>query len=324
MTIRGLRRSDLSRPGFTRVRAGRGFAYRDPAGHPSTDPEVRARIDSLAIPPAWTAVWISPQPNGHIQATGVDAAGRTQYIYHPRWREHRDRDKYARALELAKSLPSARRKVTRALRTDGLTRERVLAAAFRMLDAGSLRVGAERYAQAHGSHGLSTLEGSHVTVSGDRVTMSFPAKSGQEWSSEIDDADLAAVVRQLRRGRAHDRLLSWRDDQGWHVVTAAEINGYVRELTGGEFTAKDFRTLSGTVAAARSLATAGAAPSRVARARAEAQAARDAAAVLGNTPSIARSSYIDPRVIDRYRSGSTIDPKRLHASEAALRALLAD
>lgn len=314
-----LRRSDTSRAGITRVKAGKGFRYRDVDGD-APDATTRARIDALVIPPAWTDVWISPHENGHIQATGVDAAGRTQYLYHERWRAHRDRDKYARALELAATLPGARRKVTRALRTEGLGKARVLAAAFRMLDSGSLRVGSERYAEAHGSHGLSTLEGSHVAVSGDHITLGFPGKSGKEWSSELDDPDLATVLQQLKRGRSHERLLSWRDAAGWHPLTAADINGYVRDLTGGDFTAKDFRTLTGTATAAHSLAVTGPKKSEAARARAVAQAARDTATVLGNTPAIAKRSYIDPRVVDRYRSGKTIDPKA--APERELRTLL--
>lgn len=292
------------------MRSGKGFAYRDAAGRTIPAGETRDRIDALVIPPAWTEVWISPHANGHIQATGVDAAGRTQYIYHERWRTHRDRDKYARALELAKSLPGARRTVTRSLRGEGLGRERVLAAAFRMLDVGSLRVGSERYADAHGSHGLSTLEVSHVSVSGDTVVMQFPGKSGKEWSSQIEDADLARVIRELKRGRSGQRLLAWKGGGSWHPLGAAEINDHVRALTGGAFTAKDFRTLAGTITAAGSLANAAPAKSKAARSRAVAQAARDTAAVLGNTPAIAKRSYIDPRIIDRYGKGLTIDPAR--------------
>jgi len=296
------------------VRSGKGFAYRDAHGHALTGEQLE-RATALAIPPAWTDVWISPYENGHIQATGVDAAGRTQYIYHERWRTHRDRDKYGRALALAKSLPSARRSVTRAIRGEGLTKQRVLATAFRMLDAGSLRVGSERYAEAHGSHGLSTLEGSHVSVSGSTVEMRFPGKSGKEWSSSVDDADLARVIRELKRGRPHDRLLSWKDGDTWHALGAADINDYVRELTGGEFSAKDFRTLTGTLVAAGSLAKADPPKSQAARTRAVAQAARDTAAVLGNTPAIAKRSYIDPRVIDRYAKGRTVNASHLGETE---------
>lgn len=317
-----LRRSDSSGTGLRRVRAGRGFSFMDAAGHPISDPELRTRIEHLAIPPAWTEVWIAPYANGHIQATGLDAAGRRQYIYHATWREQKDRIKFDRALSLAESLPVARRRVTRELRSPEPSRERALAAAFRMLDTGSLRVGSEQYAESNGSHGLSTLLCAHARVSGDTVSLDFPAKSGQEWQSEITDSDLAPLVRILKRRGPNARLLAWKDGPRWHPVAAQDINAYVRERTGGEFTAKDFRTLRGTVAAAVSLAKHGPESTKSARDRAIAQAMRDAAAVLGNTPSIARKSYVDPRLIDRYSEGATIDPGRLASAEAELRALL--
>jgi len=319
-----LRRSDSSGAGLHRVRAGRGFSYKDTAGHPIADSEMRKRIQQLAIPPAWTDVWIAPYPNGHIQATGVDAAGRRQYIYHPTWREQKDRIKFDRALSLAESLPTARRRVTMDLRAEEPTRERALAAAFRMLDTGSLRVGSEQYAESNGSHGLATLLCSHATVRDDIVSLHFPAKSGQEWRSEIADADLASVVQSLKRRGSNARLLAWRQGAKWHPVVAQEINAYVRERTGGEFTAKDFRTLHGTVVAAVSLAKHGSEPRKSARDRAIAQAMRDASAVLGNTPSIARKSYVDPRLIDRYTEHTTIDPRRLNSAETELRTLLFD
>jgi DNA topoisomerase-1 len=304
------------------VRAGRGFSYRDSTGRVVSDPELRARFEHLAIPPAWTDVWISPYGNGHIQATGVDAVGRRQYIYHPTWREQKDRLKFDRALSLAESLPSARRRVTMDLRSGEPTRERALAAAFRMLDTGSLRVGSERYAEANGSHGLATLLCSHATVSGTTVALDFPAKSGQEWQSEIRDADLAAVVRALKRRGPNARLLAWKQGANWHPIVSQDINAYVREQTGGEFSAKDFRTLHGTVAAAVSLAKHGPESKKSARDRALAKAMRDAAEVLGNTPAIARKSYVDPRVVDHYVAGTTIDPARVGSAESELRALL--
>lgn len=327
--------------GLHRVRAGTGFSYKDAAGHPIADLDLRARIERLAIPPAWTDVWIAPHANGHIQATGLDGPGRRQYIYHPTWREQKDRIKFDRALRLAESLPAARRRVTRDLRYDGLTRQRALAAGFRMLDTGSLRVGSERYAESNGSHGLSTLLCAHAKVTGETVALAFPAKSGQEWESDITDADLAAIIRQLKRRGPSARLLAWKDDGGtpitragapvrhratargtWHPIAAEEINTYVREQTGGDFTAKDFRTLHGTIAAAVSLAKHGPEKTKVGRARALAQAMRDAADVLGNTPAIAKSSYVDPRVVDHYLHGRTIDPTRLRSAESELRALL--
>lgn len=317
-----LRRSDSSGAGLRRVRAGRGFSYKDAQGVPIVDADLRARIEHLAIPPAWTDVWIAPYVNGHIQATGVDAAGRRQYIYHPTWREQKDRIKFDRALRLAESLPAARRRVTIDLRGDEPSRSRALAAAFRMLDTGSLRVGSERYAESNGSHGLSTLLCAHVSVTGSTVALRFPAKSGQEWESDITDADLATVVRSLKRRGPRARLLAYRDGGGWHPISAEDINEYVREQTGGEFTAKDFRTLRGTIAAAVSLAKHGQEKSATGRKRALAQAMRDAAEVLGNTPSIAKTSYVDPRVVDAYSGGTTIDPARLASAESELRAML--
>lgn len=318
-----LRRSKTGSKGYRRVRAGKGFTYRDESGRTITDKELRHSIETLAIPPAWEDVWISPYPNGHILATGIDGAGRRQYLYHPQWREQKDRIKYDRAMSLAESLPAARRQVTIDLRRDGYPRERVLAAGFRMLDTGSLRVGSERYAQQHGSHGLTTLLCAHATTSGDTVHLAFPGKSGQDWNSEIVDGDLAALIRVLKRRGPNARLLAWKDTAGeWHPVSAEEINDYVRERTGGEFTAKDFRTLHGTAAAAVSLARSGPQPKVGARKHALAEAMRDASVVLGNTPSIAKKSYVDPRLVDRYEAGETIDPARLGSVESELRALL--
>jgi DNA topoisomerase-1 len=317
-----LRRSNLSKPGYGRVRSGKGFALVDARGSRLKDAAVRERVDALAIPPAWSDVWIAPYPNGHIQATGVDDAGRRQYIYNEVWREKKDKVKFDRALALAESLPAARRRVTIDLRGDGLTRTRVLAGAFRMLDTGSLRVGSERYATANGSYGLSTLLCSYAKVSGDTIALSFPGKSGQEWSSEITDSDLAALLKSLKRRGPNARLLAYRDGKKWHPINAEDINAYVRERTGGEFSAKDFRTLRGTVTAASSLAKHGVERTRSGRTRALAQAMRDTAAVLGNTASIAKKSYVDPRVVDKYRRGKTVDPTRPDSAETELRRLL--
>jgi DNA topoisomerase-1 len=318
-----LRRSDTNGAGLRRVGSGRGFAYRDAKGDP-VDDATRERIAALAIPPAWTDVWIAPHANGHVQATGVDAAGRRQYLYHDAWRTQKDGLKFDRALELAAALPAARRGVTIDLRRDDLSRGRVLAGAFRMLDTGSLRVGSERYAAAHGSFGLSTLLCAHATVTGgDTVALRFPAKSGQAWESDIRDADLADLVVRLKRRGGRSRLLTWQDEAGWHPLGAAEINDDMRERTGGEFTAKDFRTLHGTSAAAVSLARTGPADTAAERKRAILEAVRAAAEVLGNTPAIARGSYVDPRLLDAYESGDTIDPSRTGSVESELRALLA-
>ncbi len=317
-----LRRSNPNGRGYARVLSGRGFAYLDPSGASVTNPDVRERLDRLVIPPAWTDVWISPYENGHILATGHDAAGRRQYIYHPAWRERMDRFKFDRALALAEKLPTARRAVTIDLRRDELDRARVLATAFRMLDQGSLRVGSERYALEHGSRGLSTLRAADARVKADSVELEFPGKSGKEWSSTIRDPELAHVIRQLKRRGATAKLLAWREDGRWHPVHAEEINQYIELRTGGAFTAKDFRTLHGTVAAARSLAASGPQPTVRARKSAIVRAVLAASEVLGNTPAIARKSYVDPRLIDAYEGGETVNPSDNGAVETQLRALL--
>jgi len=309
-----LRRSNLAKPGFTRTKSGK-FAG---TGITAAD---MSRAEDLAIPPAWSDVWIAPHANSHIQATGMDDAGRRQYIYHEQWRATKDRAKFDRALDLAAALPTARSKVTRDLRSDGVTRERVLAASFRMLDTGALRIGSERYAETNGSHGLSTLLCAHAKVSGDTIALAFPAKSGHEWSSEITDADLAALVRSLKRRGPTARLMAWREGDDWRILAAEEINDFIREATGGSFTAKDFRTLRGTIAAAESLAAHGPERTRTGRSKALAQAMRDAAEALGNTPAIAKKSYVDPRIVSLYKRGRTIDSNG-GSSDAALRRLL--
>ncbi len=296
-----LRRSDPSGPGFHR----RGTRLVDEGGA-AVPTEVKERVADLVIPPAWTDVWIAPHANGHIQATGVDAAGRKQYIYHPDWRRQKDKTKFDRMLALASSLPAARRKVTRDLRGDD-SKGQALAVAFRMLDVGSLRVGSERYTEDNGSHGLSTLLCSHVAVSGSVVTLGFPGKSGKTWSSQIDDVDLASHLSRLKKRGPTARLLAFEAAGEWHPLSAADINDYVRQCTGGAFTAKDFRTLRGTSAAALSLAKHGPATTRTAVKRALAQAMRDASVVLGNTPTIARKSYVDPRVVALFRRGVTVN-----------------
>ncbi|MCP1503350.1 DNA topoisomerase-1 [Curtobacterium herbarum] len=289
-----------------------------------TDPEVRKRLEDLVIPPAWDDVWISPYENGHILATGIDGAGRRQYMYHPSWRDRMDKIKYDRALALAESLPTARRMVTQDLRRPEPDRRRALAAAFRMLDQGSLRVGSERYATEHGSHGLSTLLCTHAHISGDDIELEFPGKSHQAWSSTIHDADLARVLVGMKRRGPTARLLSFRERRGddWEPVTAEDINAYVKERAGEDFTAKDFRTLHGTVAAAVDLAETGVLSSQAKRKKAISHAVKAASEVLGNTPTVARQSYIDPRLLDAYEHGETIDPDRLHAAESEVRALL--
>ncbi|GAA4186265.1 DNA topoisomerase IB [Gryllotalpicola kribbensis] len=314
-----IRRSDPSGPGLTRL-PGDEPRYVDPDGRPVSDAEVLARIESLVIPPAWLDVWISPYPDGHIQAVGTDAAGRRQYLYHEEWRRKRDAVKFERMLELAEALPSARRSVTRDLRLPGMPRERTLAAAFRMVDRAALRIGEERYRRAYGTRGLTTLLCRDVTIDGPEIELRFPSKSGQGWDSWVHDPELAEYLGSLvERRRPGARLLAWRD-QRWHALRPADVNEDIRLRTGVEATAKDFRTLRGTIVAADTLARAGRAETRRARDAAEREAVKRAASALGNTPAVARASYIDPRVFDRYRNGELLDVKR--SPEAALVKLL--
>ncbi|MDT0157868.1 DNA topoisomerase IB [Microbacterium sp. ARD32] len=306
-----LRRSDPHGPGLTRVRRGRGFEYRMPDGVRIDDPELIERLRSLAVPPAWRDVWLSPHENGHILATGLDDAGRRQYIYHPAWHERMAREKFDRMLQLAAVMPGVRGGVTRDLRQDGFGRPRVLAGAFRMLDSALLRVGSEQYAREHGSIGLATLRGSHAHVrEGRTVELAFPGKSGQPWQSRIDDPDLADLIAGLKRRGGRSLLLSWQDDGAWHPLRPADINDDVRDRTGGDFTAKDFRTLHGTISAAVELARIGPRDAANARRRAVSAAIRNTASILGNTPAVARSGYVDPRVLDLYDDGIVVDPKR--------------
>lgn len=306
-------------PGFRRVRRGRGFSYIDDRGARASAKD-RKRIRALVVPPAWEDVWISAEPQGHIQAIGVDASGRRQYLYHPRWRQSRDRRKFVRALELADGLPRARAQVTKVLHAEGLQRDRVLAACFRMLDVAAPRIGSARYLARHGSRGLTTLRRGDVRVAGAVVTLSFPAKSGRRAFIEIEDADLAAVMVELTAGRPRARLLSPFDGRRRVPLTPAAVNAHVRALTGGAFTAKDFRTLRGTTLAAEVLASLGVVDTERERKRVERLAVRATATALGNTPAVARSSYIDPRVFRAYRQGALLD---LDISpESAIRRLL--
>lgn len=316
-----LRIADTASPGWTRRNYGRGYRVFDEHGALVDHAAELERVSALAIPPAWKKVWIAPYANAHIQAVGIDAAGRRQYIYHEQWTRKQAALKYDRALELAAQLPQARGRVTRALRSDSGSRERALAVAFRLLDTAHLRVGGERYAVEHGSRGLSTLNCSDASVHGDTVELHFLGKGGVEWSSETTDAELATAVRTLKRRGAGERLLAWRDGDQWHPLHASEINDYVRECAGGEFTAKDFRTLSGTIAAASTLAGIGCRNSTAARQKAVRAAVVATAELLGNTPAIAKGSYIDPRVFDRYRDGQLLQTRAV-SGESALRALL--
>jgi DNA topoisomerase IB len=303
-----LRRSDPSGTGIRRRRRGRGFSYLGPDAATIKDPRTLARIRALVIPPAWEDVWICVDPQGHIQAIGTDAAGRRQYRYHDLWREQRDQDKHDRVRDFGAALPRVREVVCRHLEGPGLTRDRVLASAIRLIDLGFFRPGGEEYAEENGTFGLATIRKEHVTVSRGQVVFEYPAKGAKHREQAVAEDQVCAVVRSLRRRRGGgDQLLAYRSGPRWHDVTAADINDYLREVAGGDYTAKDLRTWHGTVLAAVGLAVSrGAVDRDAARKRAIARVIREVADYLGNTPAVARASYIDPRVIERYESGVTI------------------
>lgn len=300
---------DCNGSGLTRRRAGKGFTYLDEAGARITDDRVIERIRSLAIPPAWEDVWICPDPDGHIQATGVDAKGRRQYRYHDEWRVARDREKHDRMLRFAARLPELRARVQADLALEGLPRARVLAAAVRLLELGFFRIGGEAYAEENDTYGLATLRKGHVRVRGERLVFDYDAKSGQRRVCEVADPDVRAVVVALRRRRAsaEEELLAYKDDAGrWVDVRSQDINAYIQAAIGDEFSAKDFRTWVGTVLAAAGLAAQDPDDSEASRRRAVASVVRDVADLLGNTPAVARSAYIDPRVVERFERDDTV------------------
>jgi DNA topoisomerase-1 len=320
--------------GWTRRRSGRGFVYLDENGAFLSTDDV-ARIKALVIPPAWTDVWISRYPNGHIQAVGTDARGRRQYVYHEQWRVKRDLAKHERVLAMARRLPRARRQVTEALDVEGMPLDRALATAFRLLDLGYFRIGSDTYATENGSYGLTTLERRHVTRVGRRLRFEFEAKSGVVAQIEIVDPVVLASVETMRRRRNRDEvLLAYRQRGRWSRLAATDVNDYLKDLLGVETSAKDFRTWHGTVHAAVALARQSAGSER-ARRRAIAEAMREVAEHLGNTPIVARGSYVDARVIDLFGDGRTIasavdradtlrpnDPRRQQIIERAVLRLL--
>jgi DNA topoisomerase I len=306
-----LRRSIVDGPGLRRIRRGRGFSYactaadrRDPV-----DTQTLERIEALVIPPAWKKVWISPYPNGHIQAVGTDAAGRRQYIYHEQWQADRSEEKYDRAVSLARHLPDWRLHLLTDLRGRGLGRDRVLALAQHLIDQGYFRSGGEEYAEENGSFGLATLLRDHVHVHLDSVEFDYPAKSGVRRTVSLEDPLAVRAVRSLLRAETKTpRLLAYRTSDGWSEVHADDLNDRFRQLVGDEFSVKDLRTWHGTVLAAEAFAIAREPTSKTARRREEAAVMRAVAEELGNTPAVARRSYVDPRVITAYEQGITIAP----------------
>ena len=304
-------------PGWRRVHHGRGYRYLDVDGSP-LDPASVERVKALVIPPAWRDVWISPYPNAHLQAVGTDDAGRRQYLYHPVWREKRDQAKFDRVIEMAAKLPRVRRRLRADLDlADGTSKDTTLAAAVRLVDLGCFRLGSDTYTEQNGSYGLTTLERRHVRRSAGHCIFSFVGKAGVEHEVRLEDPQLCSVIdRMTRRRTAEERLLVARVGRRWVPVQAGDINDYIRELFGLEVTAKDFRTWHATVHVAGALAesalgvaTGGRpATSKRARTRAVREAIVGASELLGNTPAVCRSSYVDPRVVDLYEADVTIAP----------------
>ncbi|MGW5054019.1 DNA topoisomerase IB [Actinokineospora sp. NPDC004072] len=304
----GVRRSDPSKPGFSRRRHGRGWRFLDATGAPLA-PEDAERVRKLAIPPAWTDVWICPYPTGHIQAVGTDDAGRRQYLYHEQWRQERDEAKHERVQELAALLPKFRAAIHDDLSSAGLTGRRVLGGALRMLDRGVFRTGGEEYADENGSHGVATLLREHVALKrGGLLVFNYPAKSGLQRDVSLTDPELSTLVRSLKRARTgSDRLLVYREGRGrWHEIRSGEINERFKELTAPDYTVKDLRTWHATVVAAIGFAKAEAPTSQRARKRVDAAVMDLVADDLGNTRAIARKSYVDARVVDAFADGRTI------------------
>jgi len=303
----GLRHVSDTMPGIRRQRAGKGFSYVGPDGVRITDADRIAWFKRLAIPPAWTDVWISPIKRGHIQATGRDARGRKQYRYHPRWREVRDEAKYGRLIEFARALPRIRRRTDRDLRRRGWPREKVLALVVRLLEATLIRVGNEEYARDNRSFGLSTLRDRHVKGSGSDLRFSFTGKGGKEHEIPISDRRLAGLVERCQEIPGQE-LFQYIDDEGKRQgVDSGEVNDYLQEVSGAEFTAKDFRTWAGTVAASMALQDFLEIDDDAGRKRAIVAAIENVAGQLGNTPAVCRACYVHPDVLDSYLDGTLVD-----------------
>lgn len=309
----GLRYVSDKKPGIRRERSGEQFSYIGVDGQPITDEKTLQRIHSLAIPPAWTDVWICPHPRGHIQATGRDAKGRKQYRYHPQWRKVRDETKYHKMLTFGMALPTIRQKVAEDLQLGGLPREKVLATIVELLDITAIRVGNEEYARENQSYGLTTLRNRHVNVSGANIRLHFRGKSGKDHTYTVKDKKLARIVKRLQDLPGHE-LFEYVDEQNEvRGVESADVNEYLRAVTQEDFTAKDFRTWWGTVIAVEALKDLGEAQTQTQAKKNITEAVKEAAQYLGNTPAICRKCYVHPQVLDAYLNGTLL--KTLKAQE---------
>jgi len=302
----GLRYVTDAKPGIKRKRQGKGFRYVSPDGSAMRDPETMRRIRSLAIPPAWTNVWICTNPNGHLQATGRDARGRKQSRYHPRWREVRDETKYHRMMLFGAALPAIRRRVEQDLVLPGLSREKVLAAIVRLLETTFIRIGNNEYAKENGSYGLTTLRNKHVAVKGSTVTFDFKGKSGIEHTIDLRDRRLAAIIKRCQDLPGYE-LFQYIDPEGnRHSVDASDVNEYLRQITNEDFTAKDFRTWAGTVLACAMLREFEPVETQTQAKKNVVEAIKRVATRLGNTPSVCRKCYVHPAVLESYMSGAMV------------------
>ena len=309
----GLRYVTDEKPGITRKRRGRYFTYFSPDGERITDEETINRIKSLGIPPAWNNVWICPNPRGHIQATGRDLRGRKQYRYHPRWREVRDETKYERMLAFGQALPTVRERVEHDLRKHGFPREKVLATVVSLLEKSLIRVGNEEYARKNKSFGLTTLRNRHVQVRGDKIVFNFRGKSGKDHIVEVDDRRLARTVKRISELPGQELFQYLDDEDETHTITSEDVNDYLNEITGQDFTAKDFRTWTGTVLAARALQEFETFDSEAQAKSNIVDAIEEVAQELGNTPTICRKCYVHPVVLDAYLDGTLVETLKKRA-----------
>jgi DNA topoisomerase-1 len=290
-------------PGYRRVRRGKGFAYRNGDGAFVRTADLLGRVRGLAIPPAWTEVWICADPNGHIQATGRDEKGRKQYIYHPNWAQARDQAKYNRLLPFAEALPDLRSRVDADLRGRALSWNKVAAIAVDLLDKTRLRVGNPEYQRQNESYGLTTLQDEHVEITGDTLTFAFKGKSGKEHTIQLRDRRLARLVRRCQELPGQELFQYLGEDKTWRTLRSNDVNHYLREATGQDFSAKDFRTWGGTVTTTLALYAAGPASTKTERKRKVTEAVRAAAKALGNTVTVCRQYYIHPAILTAYTDG---------------------
>lgn len=312
----GLRYVSDDRPGYTRKAKGDDFEYFDTEEKPINDEQRLLRIKRLAIPPAWTEVWVCPSANCHIQATGRDARRRKQYLYHERWREIRDENKFDRMIAFGRALPKIRRRVAKDLKLPGLPRNKVLATVVQLLERTSIRIGNEEYARENKSFGLTTMKDRHVEVKGSKLRFRFRGKSGKEHEVDVTDRRIARIVSRLQDLPGQD-LFQYLDDDGEaHDVTSQDVNEYLREITGDDFSAKDFRTLAGTVLTAVALNAQEKFENNKEAKKNVTTAIKAVAEILGNTPAICRKCYVHPAIFESYLSRQSIDGLKQRAEEA--------